>query len=331
KTYPDQYVQIEDRVPQLVRLDAVLQFGCFVNPKRMYQHFLDSNTEPCYLDAAYQCDRDGFQTWTLFFEYNITVLVSYLVSTSITVSLVRNWLETLTASLKLLPMSTAIFVNSTELVDELYYIIEESRSLVARPRRRSSGIQWDAQVANAAHNIDIDLYSAMKVGSKPGTALFSLVEHLLDRKEKWLPKADHDLGLFNHSGVAASRWRYPLWMTMLSRPNKMRVDAVVRYLHSQLTQGVEAVVNDQDSGLRTVQYKSMDAMEQGSCLLKKSLADARILPLADSVVCGSDGRELSSKTIVDLKHKVCEHLVFCSSDYMHQPHQLRLMESIPYA
>ncbi|KAJ2546074.1 hypothetical protein EV175_005734, partial [Coemansia sp. RSA 1933] len=266
KTYPDQYARIEDRVPQLVGLDAAPRLSCFVNPqriyqqmwlldstsqhsleywgndiseenKRMYQHFLDSNTGPCYLDAAYQCDRDGFQIWTLFFEYrNITVRVSYLVSTSITVSLVRNWLEALTASLNSLPINTAIFVNSTELVDELvyvfpgwcvfyakYYIIKESRS---------SGIQWDVQVANAAHNIDIDLYSAMKVGSKPGTALFSLVEYLFDRKEKWIPKADHDLGLFGHSGVAVSRWRYLLWMTMLSRLNNMRVDAVAHYLHS---------------------------------------------------------------------------------------------------
>ncbi|KAJ2538468.1 hypothetical protein EV175_006471 [Coemansia sp. RSA 1933] len=427
KTYPDQYAQVEDRVPQLVELDAAPRFDYFVNPvcyrilqqrihqsiwqldstsqysleywgndigeenvllyntglrvpwtsasqfrtptdcykialafwspfqKRMWKHFLDSDTGPCYLDATYRCDRDGFQIWTLFFEYhNITVPVSYLVSTSITVSLVRNWLEALTASPNLLPMYKTIFVNSTELVDELvhvlpswhvcyakYYIIEEFRSLVTRPGR-SADVQWDAQVVNAVRNIDIDLYSAMKVAAKPGTALFGLVEYLLDRKEKWLPKADHDLGLFNHSGVAVSRWRYLLWMTMLPRPNNMRIDAVVHYLHRQLTRGVEAIVNDQDSGLRTVQYRSMDTMEQGSRLLKKSLADARILPLADNLVCVSDGRELSSKAIVDLKHKVCfcsqfaehkvcEHLVFCSSDDVHQPELVRLMESIPYA
>ncbi|KAJ1664915.1 hypothetical protein IW140_003734 [Coemansia sp. RSA 1813] len=334
---------------------------CFWNgfQREMWEYFLKHETGPCYLDATYQCDKDGFQVWTLFFEYhNITVPVSYLVSTAITVNLIKEWLEAIMAPCRPLPKKT-IYVNSTKLIGELshvfsdsdfdrnagwdvcyakYYIMEEFKSLVLRAGRCPE--QWDAQTVDAVKNIDIDLDSVLKV-AKPGTALSDKVGYLLDKRHEWLPKPNHDLGLFNHSGVAVSRWRYLLWMTMLGRPNNGRVDSVIYYLHKVLTVGIEATVKAYDSGKHRIPYASMDSMEQGDRRLKKSLAHARVLPLADQLVCVSNDRELSSKAIVDLKYKVCfcsqfaehrmcEHLVFCSSSDVHQPELVKLLEVIPY-
>ncbi|KAJ2391259.1 hypothetical protein GGI23_005454 [Coemansia sp. RSA 2559] len=319
--------------------------------RQMWSYFLHNETGPCYLDAVYSCSSDGFQVWTLFFEYHNTIVpISYMVSTAITVGLVRTWLEAVTAQYQPLPSNKTIYVNSTKLVSELphvfpdwnicyakYYIVEEFKSLVLRPDR-CPGETWDPQIVRAVKNIDIDLYSVMKTAVKPGTALANKVDYLVDKAKEWLPKPNHDLGLFNHSHVAVTRWRYLLWMTMLARPQGSRVDSVVYYLHKVLTAGIEAAVNARE----VARYSSMDSMEQGSRQLKGSLAHARILPLTGPLVCVSDGRELSSKAIVDLQHKVCfcadfaqhmmcEHLVFCSSDNVHQPELVRLLETIPYA
>ncbi|KAJ2591777.1 hypothetical protein EV177_008836 [Coemansia sp. RSA 1804] len=337
-------------------MDSYKVSVCFWNvfQQDKWRYFLNHDTGPCYLDAAYRCDKDGLQVWTLFFEYHgITVPVSYLVSTAITQNLVAAWLEAITEHHQPLPSKKTIYVNSTKLLGRLgmvfpgwnvcyskYYFAEEFRSLVLRPGRHS-GAKWSTQTVDAVKSMGINPYGVIQA-AKQDKALMNKVGYLVHSSQKWLPQSAGDLNRFNHSETAVSRWRYLLWMTMLCRPNNGRVDSVIYYLHRILTAGVEATTSAYDRGKHKIQYTSMGSMEQGNPLLSKELAHTRILPIADQLVCVHSERELSSKAIVDLKHKVCfclqfvehgmcEHLVFCSSDDIHQPELIQLMECIPEA
>ncbi|KAJ2479437.1 hypothetical protein EV174_004024 [Coemansia sp. RSA 2320] len=319
--------------------------------QEMWSYFLDVHTGPCFLDAAFDLQKDGFQLWTLFFELgNLTVPISFMVTTSLTMKLLYDWLSEIASFRPKVPKKT-IYVNTMkahELIGPIlpdwdvryakYYIAQELRELVLRS---DCAEPYDASVISSVQSINSNFLSSFKA-LLPVSAILTKMNYIFSMVSEWLPKTTAEMALFDHSADAISRWRYQLWMTMLGRPSNQRVDTVLYYLHSVFIPGVEKSFRERkDQNASPIPF-NMDGMEHGSSPLHKSVCELRTKPLGGSLVCLSEDRELAQKVIVDLdlqvcfcekfmQSKTCPHLVFCMPSAIHHPMLPRLLHDIPRA
>ncbi|KAJ2809903.1 hypothetical protein H4S07_002990, partial [Coemansia furcata] len=315
----------------------------------MWKLFLTEDMGPCYLDAVFDVKQNGFQLWTLLFEYGgQTVPVSFLLTTSVTSGLLGDWLAGIGGGDAAgLPKRT-MYVNTMRAYDFVgsvfpewdiryakYYIVQELRELVLRGER-----EYEENVVREVQRINADFLVAFKVlrGVKE---IAGQMNYIFSKADEWMPRSKAELAVFNHSSDALARWRYLLWMTMLGRPTTTRIDLVLYYLHQVLMPGVErACQGAVDRGL--VVGFSMDGMECGGKPLHESVRELRRRRLNGALVCVSEDRELDQKAIVDtelqvcycerfLRDKVCAHLVFCMPAAIHHPGLPRLLQEIPKA
>ncbi|KAJ1855282.1 hypothetical protein LPJ76_003407 [Coemansia sp. RSA 638] len=314
--------------------------------QRMWEFFLNSTTEACYLDASYRCDNDGFQLWTLFFERNgQCVPVSYLVTTGTSVRLVADWLEAIVNRSGDLGRKV-IFVNSLKAMISIeavfhtwdvryakYYIDQELKALALQ---RSGGLMYGPTVARAIQDIGDDFSKAI-AAARATPMLYKETEYLLEQEKEWSPKTYEQMGAFNRSSAAISQWRYLLWSTMLARPDTSRVDSVIYFLVSVLTPGVEEAVDAQGDAPAAVH--NMDSAECGGKSPVPGVADVTLVPLGPHLTC-MQGKQTA--TVVDTHYGVCfcskfaqlgmcEHLVYCSTSDIHQPWLVKQLDDIPLA
>ncbi|KAJ2392881.1 hypothetical protein H4S02_000542 [Coemansia sp. RSA 2611] len=317
--------------------------------QRMWDYFLTHDTGPCYLDAAYRCDHDGFQVWTLFFErQGQTVPISYLVTTGTSLRLVADWLEALVSRSSQMPRKT-IFVNTLKAVISVeavfgnwdvrfakYYIDQAVRAVVLR---RRGECPFGSAVMQAVQNIG-EQFSEAIAAIKDQPDLRPEFEYLLCQEDQWMPKTYGQTAEFNYSSSAVSQWRYLLWSTMLSRPDTNRVDSVLYFLASVLTPGVEEAVNALGDKTSSEVF-DMSSVEQGGHSPVPSLSKTNRMPLGSSVICLFDS-SASTKNIVDHHYGVCycskfaqqgmcEHLIYCSTNIIHQPWLVKIMDDMPLA
>ncbi|KAJ2075054.1 hypothetical protein GGH13_000888 [Coemansia sp. S155-1] len=268
----------------------------------MWRLFLSKDVGPCYLDAVFDLNQNGFQLWTLMFEYGgLTVPISFLTTTSLTTKLLSDWLTEIADVDSNLPKKT-IYVNTMQAYTFVgsvfpewdvryskYYIVQELRELVLR----SDCDTYDESVVREVQRINADFLPAFMVLRRMKDVQAKM-NYIFSKTDEWLPKSKPELALFNHSSDALSRWRYLLWMTMLGCPSTTRIDVVLYYLHAVLMPGVESTYRDkQDRSLALVPF-NMDAMEYGSSPLHESVRDLRKRSLDGSLVCLSEDRELVS-------------------------------------
>ncbi|KAJ1742374.1 hypothetical protein LPJ68_001953 [Coemansia sp. RSA 1086] len=312
----------------------------------MWEYYLNNNCGPCYLDAVYSCDRDGFQLWTLFFERGGQIVpISYLVTTGVSARLVADWLEAIVdRSGQLQPK--VIFVNSMRMVASVsaifvswdvrfgrYYIDQQLRALILPKRNESS---CSPEVVAAVQDIN-DNFMAAIAAAKSEPSIYEKARYLFDQEEEWMPKTYGQVEAFAQSSQAVARWRYLLWMTMLSRPDTNRIDSVLYFLVSVLTAGVEQAIKDGNAGFRP----DMSAVERGSNSLLPELENMTMMPLDPPIICliSNDGK---TKQIIDkhygvcfcpnfAQHGMCEHLLYCSTLKIHQPWLVKLMNYLPLA
>ncbi|KAJ2048653.1 hypothetical protein GGI08_005943 [Coemansia sp. S2] len=329
---------------------ASLYFYFDLKFKASYPEAYANLQGPCYLDAVFDLNQNGFQLWTLIFEYGgLTVPISFLITTSLTTKLLSDWLTEIADVDSNLPKKT-IYVNTMQAYTFVgsvfpewdvryskYYIVQELRELVLR----SDCDTYDESVVREVQRINADFLPAFMVLRRVKDVQAKM-NYIFSKTDEWLPKSKPELALFNHSSDALSRWRYLLWMTMLGCPSTTRIDVVLYYLHAVLMPGVESTYRDkQDSSLALVPF-NMDAMEYGSSPLHESVRDLRKRSLDGSLVCLSEDRELGQKAIVDtdlqvcycekfLQAKICPHLAFCMSSAIHHPALPRLLQAIPTA
>ncbi|KAJ2260159.1 hypothetical protein GGI01_003177 [Coemansia sp. RSA 376] len=328
-----------------------LAFGFWSSfQQAMWKLFLSKDVGPCYLDAVFDLNQNGFQLWTLMFEYGgLTVPISFLITTSLTTKLLSDWLTEIADVDANLPKKT-IYVNTMQAYTFVgsvfpewdvryskYYIVQELRELVLR----SDCDTYDESVVREVQRINADFLPAFMVLRRVKDVQAKM-NYIFSKTDEWLPKSKPELALFNHSSDALSRWRYLLWMTMLGCPSTTRIDVVLYYLHAVLMPGVESMYRDkQDRSLALVPF-NMDAMEYGSSPLHENVRDLRKRSLDGSLVCLSEDRELGQKAIVDtdlqvcycekfLQAKICPHLAFCMSSAIHHPALPRLLQAIPTA
>ncbi|KAJ1750774.1 hypothetical protein LPJ79_002613 [Coemansia sp. RSA 1821] len=314
--------------------------------QKMWEYYLNNNCGPCYLDAVYSCDRDGFQLWTLFFERGGQIVpISYLVTTGVSARLVADWLEAIVdRSGQLQPK--VIFVNSMRMVASVsaifvswdvrfgrYYIDQQLRALILPKRNESS---CSPEVVAAVQDIN-DNFMAAIAAAKSEPSIYEKARYLFDQEEEWMPKTYGQVEAFAQSSQAVARWRYLLWMTMLSRPDTNRIDSVLYFLVSVLTAGVEQAIKDGNAGFKP----DMSAVERGSNSLLPELENMTMMPLDPPIICliSNDGK---TKQIIDkhygvcfcpnfAQHGMCEHLLYCSTLKIHQPWLVKLMNYLPLA
>ncbi|KAJ2753882.1 hypothetical protein GGI19_002812 [Coemansia pectinata] len=328
-----------------------LAFGFWSSfQQAMWNIFLTKDVGPCYLDAVFDLNQNGFQLWTLLFEYGgLTVPISFLITTSVTTTLLSDWLTEIAGADSDLPKKT-IYVNTMQAYDFVgsvlpewdiryskYYIVQELRELVLRGDHDA----YNEDIVREVQRINADFLPAFMALRRVKDIPVKM-NYVFSKTDEWLPKSKPELALFNHSSDALSRWRYLLWMTMLGRPSTTRIDLVLYYLHAVLMPGIEsAYCKNQDHSLALVPF-NMDAMEYGGSPLHESVRELRKRSLDGSLVCLSEDRELGQKAIVDtdlqvcycekfLQNKMCPHLVFCMPSAIHHPALPRLLQEIPRA
>ncbi|KAJ2450982.1 hypothetical protein EV183_003911 [Coemansia sp. RSA 2336] len=314
--------------------------------QKMWEYYLNNNCGPCYLDAAYSCDKDGFQLWTLFFEREgQTVPLSYLVTTGVSARLVADWLEAIVDRSGEL-QHKIMFINSMRLMESLsaifvswdvrfgrYYVDQQLRELTL-PKFGESPCSPEAVAA--VQNIN-DNFLVAVAAAKSEPSMYEKAKYLFDQEDEWMPKTYGQVEAFAQSSQAVARWRYLLWMTMLSRPDTNRVDSVVYFLVSVLTVGVEQAIRERHAS----SMFDMSAVERGSNALLPELASVTMLPLDPPITCliSCDGQ---TKQIIDkhygvcfcpkfVEHGMCEHLLYCFTREIHQPWLLKLMNYLPLA
>lgn len=315
--------------------------------REVWDEFLDPKQplgECCYLDATYDYAADGFQLWTLLVEKDqMSIPVSFLVTTSTTVGLLRSWLaEISNHSPADLPKRT-LYVNSPRLMGlaesaflgwdikyAKYYVVQELRHLVLR-----SNLQADKKAQRAIQMMETELSSAIKATLET-PEIKSQAMHLFDGTNSWLPSSERELEMFQHSSEVLSRWRYLLWIHMLALPKgQKRLDQAIYYIWELLV----PQLSQKTKGKGGV---SMDGMELGGGGLDPRIKELRAKKLNDWLVCLSEDRELALKIIVDLEHNVCfctkfsqtglcHHLVFCSPAQVHHPMLPKLLSQMPNA
>ncbi|KAJ2803923.1 hypothetical protein H4R20_002701 [Coemansia guatemalensis] len=319
--------------------------------QQMWESFLESDIEECFLDASFRCDQDGFQLWTLLYERDgQTIPISYLLTTATTVKLVADWLSALIdQSQEPLPKKV-IYINTLKAKLALehvfpgwdvcfnkYYIDQELKSLVLRRKKKDL---YDPHVVSAIQNIDENFTDAIRaVRNTPD--LENEVDYILSQAESWNPTSYKQLERFNKSSGVVCRWRYFLWMALLSRPAARRIDPMIYFLVSILTPGVEQAVSAQKGGSQGSGNFSMDSLEQGGKSPEPGFDGMRMKPLGDSLICLIP-KTHSGKYIVDRKFSVCycskfiqkgicKHLIYASTMEIHQPWLVKLLDDIPNA
>ncbi|KAJ2846007.1 hypothetical protein IWW36_004549 [Coemansia brasiliensis] len=318
--------------------------------QNMWEYYLNNSCGPCYLDAAYSCDTDSFQLWTLFFERGgQTVPISYLVTTGISVRLVADWLETIVERTGQLHRKV-IFVNSMKLIASVstifvswdvrfgrYYIDQQLRTLIL-PKR--SELPCSSEAVAAVQNINNDFMVAI-AAAKSEPSIYEKARYLLDQEEEWMPKTYGQVEEFAQSSQAVARWRYLLWMTMLSRPDTNRIDSVLYFLVSVLTPGVEQAIELQNSKAAACSKFDMSVVERGSNSLLPDLEKMAMMPLDPPIIC-LISNDCKTKQIIDkhygvcfcpkfAQHGMCEHLLYCFTVEIHQPWLVKLMNYLPLA
>ncbi|KAJ2354382.1 hypothetical protein GGF43_003264, partial [Coemansia sp. RSA 2618] len=318
--------------------------------RRMWKYFLSHNTGPCYLDASYRCDTDGFQLWTLFFERSgQTVPISYLVTTGTSVRLVADWLEAIANQSDKLPRKT-IFINTMKAIISVeavfhtwdvrfakYYIDQEIKGLVLY--KQGAAARYPA-VAEAVQDIGDNFPEAI-AAVKGEPTLYKELSYLLSREKRWSPKTYEQVGEFNQSSHAVARWRYLLWTTMLSRPDTNRIDSVLYFLVSVLTPGVDEAISAQGDTLLTAEKFDMTSVERGGKSPVPGVTNVLDMSLTKEITCLVSS-DRTSKNIVDThygvcfcpkfaKQGMCEHLIYCSTGNIHQQWLVKILDNIPLA
>ncbi|KAJ2907933.1 hypothetical protein GGI21_003391 [Coemansia aciculifera] len=326
-----------------------LSFG-FWTPfqQEMWKVFITQDVGPCYLDAVFGFEKSGFLMWTLFFEYGgMTVPVSFLITTSVTIRLLSDWLaEIAMAGPSDLPKRT-MYVNTMKAYDFVvsvfsdwdvryakYYITQELRQLVLRSDAYGKEVVEHVRVVNTQF---AGAFRALRIVE----GLAVRMKYLFTKSEDWMPKNKAEVSLFEHSSGAISRWRYLLWMTMLGHSTVQRIDLVLYYVHAVILPGVEGAYTrfvDRSSAHELVPF-SMDEMEYGG---SPSHETRRKRHLGGSLVCLTEDNEPLLKVIVDLElqvcfcemfrvNKICHHLVYCLPSAVHYPELPRVLQEIPTA
>ncbi|KAJ2787352.1 hypothetical protein GGI15_000777 [Coemansia interrupta] len=316
----------------------------------MFEWFLANESGACYLDAAFSFDKDGFQLWSLFYERNgQTVPFSFLVTTAVDIRLIRRWLEALLA-LRELPPKT-LYVSSMTLCDSLQHILgtwevrlgkycvaQELRAHILRPKQSQV---IDDHIKRAVANFRHDYQGSIEV-IRNNKTLTGRLAHIFDHFDQWNPETAEEFRMFDQSLDACCRWRYLLWSTMLGRPSNSRIDAIFFYLCRHILPGIEQIVRafPPTASSRAAPF-DMDSLEFGNVQRHELLRGISLTKLSDSVLCLAPERNLL-KFIVDLDYNVCfcekfgekglcEHLIYCSPDRIHQPEVIQLLATIPIA
>ncbi|KAJ2742169.1 hypothetical protein GGI20_004677 [Coemansia sp. BCRC 34301] len=287
-----------------------LAFGFWTRfQQETWKVFLTRDVGPCYLDAVFDFEQNGFQMWTLLFEYGELTIppVSFLITTSLTTRLLSDWLAEIASA-------------NWDVRYSKYYITQELRELVLRASpadTHDEGVVWEVQQINARF-----LEAFRELRKVP--AAMAKMNYIFSKSDKWVPTSSAGVAQFNHSSDALSRWRYLLWMMMLGRPTLQRIDLVLA------------------APLPDLVPFSMDAMESGGSPLHVSVCELRRKDLGGSLVCLTEDIKLSHKVIVDLElqvcfcdkfrqNKICAHLMFCTPAAVHYPALPRLLQDIPSA
>ncbi|KAJ2373959.1 hypothetical protein IW150_003357 [Coemansia sp. RSA 2607] len=316
----------------------------------MFAWYLANDSGPCYLDAAFSFALDGFQLWTLFFERNATSIpLSFLVTTAVDVRLVGRWLEELVAR-RDLPRKT-LYVNSMALCDSLvhilhswdvrlgkYCVVQELRAHILRPRTPQVA---NKRIRRAVAGLRGDFAMSIAI-IRDNKTLAGRLPHIFDNFDQWFPRSKDEVGLFDQSLDALCRWRYLLWATTLGRPHNSRIDIVLYYLCRHILPGVEQLVSAFPSSAHSAPAPfDMDSLEFGNFQRHELLKGFSLTNLGDDVFCLAPERNLI-KVIVDLGYDVCfcdgfrekgmcEHLIYCSPDRIHQPEVIQLTATMPFA
>ncbi|KAJ1933484.1 hypothetical protein EC988_009107 [Linderina pennispora] len=145
---------------------------------------------------------------------------------------------------------------------------------------------------------------------------------------------------FNYSADAVCRWRFQLWVAMLSRPNTTRIDSVLYHLVDVIEPQVRVAM--EDAGMEGAgEPFSLDTIENGHI-------NATGHPYMSPRKIGSKlfyvhrHDNLQSRTITDthlnvcycevfMRRGLCEHLIFCAPDDIHHPQLPKLLCEIPDA
>ncbi|KAJ1722486.1 hypothetical protein LPJ53_003084 [Coemansia erecta] len=316
----------------------------------MFEWYLANESGPCYLDAAFSFDTDGFMLWTLFYERNAcTVPFSFLVTTAVDIRLIRRWLEELIAHRELPPKT--LYVNSIALCDSLvhvlsswdvrlgkYCVAQELRAHILRPKVSQV---IDDQIKQAVADFRHDYQGS--IGTiRNNKTLTGRLAHIFDHFDRWNPETAEEFRMFDHSLDALCRWKYLLWSTTLSRPPSSRIDVIFFYLCRHILPGVEQIVRKfPPKAFSRASPFDMDSLEFGNVQRHELLKGISLTKLNDSMLCLAPERNLL-KFIVDLDYNVCfcdkfsekglcEHLMYCSADRIHQPEVIQLMATIPIA
>ncbi|KAJ2772970.1 hypothetical protein IWQ57_001525 [Coemansia nantahalensis] len=317
--------------------------------RQMWDYFLEHSTGPCYLDAAYRCDRDGFQLWTLLFERSGQVVpVAYLVTTAATVSLVADWLEAIVNHYPdPLPAKT-LYVNSLRLVSVLtrvldtwdvklckYYIDQMLKDAL----RRKPSLVKDPDAVLAVQNTGSDFGGALKVA----TAVFKdELAYMFSQVDNWAPSTTEEVPAFMQGSQVVSRWRYLLWTQMLGREPTARVDSVLYHLHSVLTPGVAQAVQAVVADRLTVGDFGTEQLEQGSGSLIEDLKLVTLVPMGGSLVYAVKYSNVTHSAAIATDYNVCfcrtfgtkgmcRHLIHWATPMVHQPELIQLLDGLPHA
>ncbi|KAJ2714972.1 hypothetical protein H4R19_001454 [Coemansia spiralis] len=317
--------------------------------QQMWEYFLSHSTGPCYLDAAYRCDKDGFQLWTLFFERSGQAIpVAYLVTTAATVSLIADWLTAIVdRSPDALPKKV-LYVNTLRVVSALsavlgtwdvrlckYYIDQMLKDAL----RSKSPPVADQKKAQAIRNVEHDFAGALEAAKE---VLTHEVAYMFDQANDWGPKSADEVLMFMQGSQAVSRWRYLLWTQMIGRSPTVRIDSVLYYLHSILTPGVEQAVRALDTGGRAVGDFCTERLEQGSGSLIPELRSISLKPMGGSLMYVANYSNIETSQVVATDFSVCfcdafslqgmcQHLIHWATPAIHQPELIRLLDGLPRA
>ncbi|KAJ2616614.1 hypothetical protein H4S08_000696 [Coemansia sp. RSA 1365] len=218
-----------------------------------------------------------------------------------------------------------------------YYIDQELKSLVLRRNRKDF---YGPRVISAIQNIDVNFNDAVKA-VKNTPDLKNEVDYIFSQAGIWNPKSHKELERFSNTSGVVCRWRYLLWMTLLSRPLGRRIDPMIYFLVSILTPGVEQAVKAQKSSTQDNGNFSMDSLEQGAKTPEPGFEGMQLKFLDDSLVCLMPKNTVGT-CVVDKKFNVCycskfiqksmcKHLIYASTMEIHQPWLVKLLDDIPSA
>ncbi|KAJ2724551.1 hypothetical protein GGI07_001898 [Coemansia sp. Benny D115] len=326
--------------------------------KQQWDEFLSGPYHVCYLDSVFSCDTHGFQLWVLFYERQAaTVPMSFMITTGSNTRVVSEWLVSLPQledwgngrtlyinSLTLLPYLQDVFHTWTVRYGK-YQVVQELRYMVLRnPEFRG---KCPESLQKAVANLRTNYHNSM-VHISTHKQILSSLPHLFGRFDDWNPTEKQWRKDFNHSLDAVSRWRYLLWMTMVSRPPTSRIDSVLYYLCQELLPGIQESLPQNPTSARAPDSSvvcafDMDRFENGNPERHEELKDWIFKSLTKDIhFFVSNDRELAGKIVVDTRLNVCycakfaaedmcEHLIYCSTDNIHQPRMTRLLNELPTA